>query len=105
VHLKDLQPYGLRRIDMAGAAVLIVASLAGYLTAVAPFLQQRAITARLRSEMQAQREKASQLKTAIAAVKERLQAIQLEMDRLSPARFDGAHQPAHRRADEVSFRV
>ncbi len=79
MHLKDLQQHGLRRIDMAGAAVLTVASLAGYLTTVAPFLEQRAITAGLRSEMRVQREKASELKAAIATVKERMQAVRLEM--------------------------
>lgn len=79
MHLKGLQQHGLRRIDVAGAAILILVSLTGYLTTVAPFFEQRAITAALRSEVQAQQDKASELKAAIAAVKERLQAVRLEM--------------------------
>lgn len=79
MHLTGLKQHGLHRIDAAGATVLAVVSLAGYLMAVGPFLEQQAVTARLCHEMQAQQEKAAELKTAIAAAKERLESIRLEM--------------------------
>jgi Tfp pilus assembly protein PilO len=78
VYLTDVKQHGLCRIDAAGAAVLAVVSLIGCLTTVGPLLEQQAVTARRHDEMQTQQGKASELKAAIATVKERLETVRLE---------------------------
>ncbi len=79
MHLTSLKQHGLHRIDLAGSAVLLVVSLVAFLTTVDPLLEQRALTASLRREMQSRQERAAELKAAMATVKERLSAVRLEM--------------------------
>lgn len=73
-----LRQYSQHRIDAAGIGICLLASLLWYVSAACPFMKQRAVTAKVRREMQTQEEKALELKQATAKVKERLAAVRQE---------------------------
>jgi Tfp pilus assembly protein PilO len=66
-------------MDAAGIGVCLLLSLAGYVMLVGPFLQQRAATAGLRREMEAQQDKAAELASAVVRARERLAAVREQL--------------------------
>jgi hypothetical protein len=80
---------GLHRTDAVGAGVCVLLSLTWYLAVVRPLVAHRSATAGLCHDVQAGQQKASELKTATATVKERLRIVRQELA-ASPIQLDSA---------------
>ena len=66
-------------IDAAGIGVCVLASVAGYMALVNPFLQTRSAATDLCREMETRHKKVAELESSVAMVKDRLDAAQQQL--------------------------
>jgi hypothetical protein len=66
-------------IDAAGIGVCVLASVAGYMALVNPFLQTRSAATDLCREMETRQKKVAELESSVATVKDRLDVAQQQL--------------------------
>lgn len=62
-------------IDAAGIGVCLLASVAGYMALVHPFLQQRSAATGLSREMESRQKKAAELEATVTTIKDRVDMV------------------------------